>query len=133
MTLVLTTCIAREATDAPSLPLALLPEAAQMGVCIMSRTLYYGTHKEPRPSSRIDKFVVRRRTDQGFEAARAAADYASQVAFEVSPRLTLKPTVTYKRTNREGTKVGTFGKRNPMDVSPTTRQIADRRLAFLNE
>jgi hypothetical protein len=53
----------------------------------MSKTLNFGSRSELRLSSRIDKFVVRRRTSTGYDRAAelAHAEYSRQVAFDVSP------------------------------------------------
>jgi hypothetical protein len=71
----------------------------------MAKTLRFGQRYETRLSSRIDTFVVRRRTDAGYDAARAALDAARQAAWEVSPRLAGKPRCTFQP------RVAPFGKR----------------------
>lgn len=99
----------------------------------MSDTLRFGLRGKSKFHSRVNAFVVRRRTDAGFDAARM---YAEKVAYEVSPpKPTLRPTVTFKTTNQEGTKVPRFGRRDPREVadSQSPAQLKDRRMAFLNE
>ena len=62
----------------------------------MARTLKFGQRYPASLSSRIDRMVIRRRTDNSYDAARAAADYAQQVAWEVTPKLAAKPTCTFR-------------------------------------
>jgi hypothetical protein len=71
----------------------------------MARTLKFGQNYPSRLSSRIDRMVIRRRTDDSFEAARLAAHIARQVAWEVTPKLAAKPTFTFQP------RAAVFGKR----------------------
>lgn len=74
----------------------------------MSRTLRYGSNAEPRLSSRIDRFIVRRNTTVGYDRVMELAqlDYARHVAAEVTPKMAGMPQVRYA-SNAPG-----FGKRS---------------------